>query len=223
LSRRHSARAARALIALAAAQKPDVIAATGDILDNFSDLKESGLSDFYAALLDICPVFAVTGNHELRTEGPAFWRRALGDMGVQVLDNRFTRLRRGNSALVLMGLAGNTPYLPGFFQDIDKSLPKILLSHRPEFWEPASCWAHSPALTLSGHAHGGQVRLPGGFGLFAPGQGLFPKYTSGLYAGGGRMLLVSRGIIQGRFPPRINNKPHLPVIRLRCGETIPYS
>lgn len=64
-------------------------------------------------------------------------------------------------------------------------------------------------LVLSGHAHGGQVRLPLIGALFAPNQGLFPKYTAGLYSEGQTKMVVSRGLDNSSFPIRINNLPKL--------------
>lgn len=81
---------------------------------------------------------------------------------------------------------------------------KLLLCHHPEYW-PERIRALPVELTLSGHAHGGQIRLLGR-GLFAPGQGLFPRYTSGVYEG---RLVVSRGLANTVVLPRLNNPPEL--------------
>jgi predicted MPP superfamily phosphohydrolase len=88
----------------------------------------------------------------------------------------------------------------------------ILLSHRPEyFWRYAESGID---LTLSGHAHGGQFRLPLIVGLYAPGQGAFPAYDSGVYTYQNANMVVSRGIGQSSFPLRFNNRPELVIITL---------
>ncbi|MDO4733224.1 MAG: metallophosphoesterase, partial [Bacillota bacterium] len=92
----------------------------------------------------------------------------------------------------------------------------ILLSHRPEctaFYESSGF-----DLELSGHAHGGQLRIPGLLnGLYAPNQGFFPKYAGGLYQLGKTSLLVSRGLCKSRLP-RVFNRPELAIIELLPGE-----
>ena len=86
---------------------------------------------------------------------------------------------------------------------------KILLSHHPEYYEPF-LKDKGIDLIISGHAHGGQVRI-GNQGLYSPGQGLFPKYTSGIHDG---KLIVSRGIAGTELFPRINNKPEIVYIKI---------
>lgn len=89
-------------------------------------------------------------------------------------------------------------------------MPSILLMHQPQL---AVEYAHmEPSLIVAGHAHGGQFRIPPFGGLYAPGQGLLPKYTSGLYTVGNSRMLVSRGLGNHSFPLRLNNKPHLPIV-----------
>lgn len=98
------------------------------------------------------------------------------------------------------------------FVDDDESSYTILLSHRPELFESyARC---SIDLVLSGHAHGGQFRLPFIGGLIAPNQGLFPKYDAGLYTSGSTNMIVSRGLGNSIIPIRFNNRPEVVVIEL---------
>ena len=89
----------------------------------------------------------------------------------------------------------------------DKRNLRILLSHEPQLIE---YYAH-PAIDLvfTGHAHGGQFRLPGGRGLVAPDQGIFPKYTQGVHRCGKTQMIVSRGLGNSRFPLRLNNRPEI--------------
>ena len=89
----------------------------------------------------------------------------------------------------------------------------LLLSHRPELFEVyVTCNAD---LVLSGHAHGGQFRLPFIGGLAAPNQGLFPKYDAGLFSEGKTKMIVSRGIGNSIFPFRFNNRPEVVLIELQ--------
>ena len=91
----------------------------------------------------------------------------------------------------------------------------VLLSHRPELLE---AYADSGVdLVFSGHAHGGQFRLPFVGGIVAPNQGLFPEYDSGLYTEKGATMLVSRGIGNGILPIRFNNRPEVILAELRSG------
>ncbi len=88
----------------------------------------------------------------------------------------------------------------------------LLLSHRPELFEVyVKCGAD---LVLSGHAHGGQFRLPFVGGLVAPNQGLFPEYDAGLYTEGNTNMVVSRGVGNSILPFRFNNRPEVILIEL---------
>ncbi len=95
---------------------------------------------------------------------------------------------------------------------IDNSYYSILLSHRPE---PIEVYANNSInLVLSGHAHGGQFRIPFVGGIVAPDQGFLPKYTAGKYVVGRTQMVVSRGLGNSIIPIRINNRPELVVIEL---------
>ena len=94
----------------------------------------------------------------------------------------------------------------------DKDAYTILLSHRPELFD---IYVKSGVdLVLSGHAHGGQFRLPFLGGLVAPNQGLFPEYDSGLYTSGNTNMIVSRGIGNSIIPIRFNNRPEVVLLEL---------
>ena len=88
----------------------------------------------------------------------------------------------------------------------------ILLSHRPELFQ--TYVSTGVDLVLTGHAHGGQFRIPFIGGLIAPNQGLFPKYTSGLVQDKGTKMVISRGLGNSILPVRINNRPELVVVKL---------
>jgi predicted MPP superfamily phosphohydrolase len=89
----------------------------------------------------------------------------------------------------------------------------VLLSHRPELFDVYV--QNGVDLVLSGHAHGGQFRVPFLGGLVAPNQGLFPQYDGGVYKSGKTTMIVSRGIGNSAFPFRINNRPELVIVELK--------
>lgn len=219
----------RQLIDLLAAAEPDLIAVTGDLLDSYHPDLELALA-FICEAVEIAPVYYVSGNHEARL--PQLYQQLCEDMteaGAVVLDDRSLLLQRGDSSIELLGLADPNFTISAAMsgqerqQRISARLEdllsgegeySILLSHRPEL---AELYAEAGIdLVLSGHAHGGQIRLPLIGALFAPNQGLFPKYTSGLYRLGETALVVSRGLGNSRFPFIINNPPELLIITLQA-------
>lgn len=212
------------LLAAIAASSPDLIAVTGDLLDSRrTDTKK--VLTFIEGAVKIAPVYYVTGNHESRIDTFPQFEAALKEKGALVLRNESVTINRGDGRICLMGLDD-----PAFSIDhqaiknsviIDKTLRHmeseegvytILLSHRPELIDVYA--DHSIDLVLCGHAHGGQVRLPLLGGLYAPNQGLLPKYQSGLYTKGKINMVVSRGLGNSLDPIRIHNRPELVVITL---------
>ncbi|MFA6670955.1 MAG: metallophosphoesterase [Bacillota bacterium] len=193
---------------------------TGDILDRRGKLDDTGYVRFCKSLSDIAPAYAVTGNHEAKKNRLGEWERVLRRCGVIPMENRIEIFKKGSSGLALMGLEDGIGFLSLYFDGIEgaKDIPRVLLAHRPEFFYSYCSDSNEirPDLVLSGHAHGGQFRIP--FvdrGLVAPHQGLFPRYTSGLYASdNGVQMVVSRGLGNSIFPVRLNNRIHLPVIIL---------
>ena len=137
------------------------------------------------------------------------------EAGVVVLEDRCAVLPVGESCLVLAGLSdeslrdGTVDWL---MEDVPDGL-SILLAHEPQF---ISDYARAGVdLVFSGHAHGGQIRLPFVGGLYAPGQGFLPKLTKGLYEVEDTTLVVSRGLGNSTFPFRFLNRPEVVVLTLR--------
>ena len=152
--------------------------------------------------------------------------KSLQNTGITVLQDEAIELNYGDVCIQLIGL--NDPD----FSERDRLLSEsileaklsqvnisdgftILLSHRPEYFNVYQ--NKNIDLVLSGHAHGGQFRLPFGGGVIAPGQGLFPKYDAGAYTENGTTMIVSRGIGNSIIPVRINNPPEIVIIELNCG------
>ncbi|HHV50354.1 MAG TPA: metallophosphoesterase [Clostridiales bacterium] len=188
--------------------KPDIIALTGDLVDRFADFDAEGLSVLASGLAKIAPCYAVIGNHEVKLGVVDEWVKILKNAGITVLGKSPVFIRRGDSDITLYGLPdGDVTGLP----ELDYEVVNIVLSHYPE-----KMLHYSEAgfdLVLSGHAHGGQWRL-GKHGLISPGEGFFPKYTSGLYHRKNTKMVVSRGLRKG-IPVRILNSPHIPVVILK--------
>lgn len=198
------------------AEKPDIIAVTGDLIDG-AGVEGSGVFDFIDKLkASPAPVFYVSGNHEKRSPESQKLFDYISFAGVTILNNRSVNLAVRGKEITVIGLTDDTAYDPLYLADNPEALGnyKILLAHRPERWPGYISESHSvrPDLILCGHTHGGQIRP--GRALFAPGQGFFPKYDSGLYQteDSSVSMIISRGIGTGKIPFRINSKPHVPVI-----------
>ncbi len=204
------------LMALTEAQQPDLLVITGDLTDSYhTDLDRA--VDSAARLARIAPCYYVTGNHELRMSRDRqreFFAR-LEAAGVVLLRNEAVRLGLGGG-FRLLGVDCNqarTATLRDLMADRPREELNILLAHKPHY---AECYRQAGVdLVLSGHAHGGQWRLPGVGGLYAPGQGVLPKYTAGMYRLGNTVMCVSRGLGNSSFPLRIDNKPELVTVILR--------
>lgn len=209
---------------------PDLICITGDFLDSRRTDLDFAL-ELAGQLTEIAPAVYATGNHEARLKDLSALEAGLAARGVRVLRDDWTPLARGGEEIALLGLDD-----PGFAAGEDWTLAEgldqtqarlsallaqagdrfsLVLSHRPELL-PAYAEAGAD-LVLSGHAHGGQVRLPGIGGLFAPGQGILPRLTSGVYARGETRLVVSRGLGNSAFPLRVFNPPEIVTVTLRAG------
>jgi len=204
--------------------EPDMIAITGDLIDCRRTDMEIALQ-FTAAAMEIAPCYFVAGNHEARITEYDELKERLTEQGVIVLDDKRIELERSGEKIVLLGVndpAFPTKHLYGDTETVMKKKLKaisaeenvftILLSHRPELFE---CYADSNIdLVLSGHAHGGQFRLPFVGGVMVPNQGFFPKYDAGLFTEGMTKMFVSRGIGNSAFPFRVNNRPEVILIEL---------
>ena len=209
---------------------PDLICITGDFLDSRRTDLDFAL-ELAGQLAEIAPAVYVTGNHEARLKDLSALEAGLAARGVQVLRDGWMPLARGGEEIALIGLDD-----PGFAAGEDWTLAEgldqtqarlsallaqagdrfsLVLSHRPELL-PAYAEAGAD-LVLSGHAHGGQVRLPGIGGLFAPGQGILPRLTSGVHARGETRLVVSRGLGNSAFPLRVFNPPEIVTVTLHAG------
>ncbi|MBE6671074.1 MAG: metallophosphoesterase [Ruminococcaceae bacterium] len=211
------------LLDMLRSSKPDIIAITGDLIDSRNTNVNIALQ-FVEEAVKIAPCYYVNGNHEARVSEYAELKKGLNELGVVVLENEKIEFERSGEKINIIGVIDpsfKTDYLFGdstsvmqrnlqILIDVDRYT--ILLSHRPELMKIYA--NNSVNLVLSGHAHGGQFRFPLVGGLFAPSQGLFPEYDSGLYIEGKTNMIVSRGIGSSIIPLRFNNRPEVILITL---------
>ena len=208
--------------------QPDCIALTGDLVDSRHTDVDAALS-FASEAAKIAPTYYVTGNHEARLEEWEQLLTGLEEAGVTILQNESILLEREGQSIVFSGVEDPSFHDDPLLHDTEGVLERnleslspeegrytVLLSHRPEYFDLYEKLGFD--LVLTGHAHGGQFRLPGIGGLWAPGQGLFPEYDAGLYQQGGTAMAVSRGLGNSLFPFRVNNRPEIVAITLQAGE-----
>ena len=214
------------LVAMLRDAAPDMIAITGDLVDSRNTDIEVALQ-FVREAVKIAPCYYVTGNHEARISEYDELKEAMEAAGVTVLKDAQTEISLTGEFITLIGVndpSYQTDYLFGDAKTVmntkleelhtEQDRFTILLSHRPELFDTYA--DHSIDLVLSGHAHGGQFRLPFIGGLVAPNQGLFPEYDAGIYTEGNTNMLVSRGIGNSILPFRINNRPEVILIELQA-------
>ena len=195
---------------------PNIIAITGDSID--SRHTDMGVTiNFFEQAMKIAQCYYVVGNHESRFSKLEYeeFESKIKELGVIVLHNEAAIIEKNGEKIVIFGIDD-----PNFNVDFAENLEKgaqmseftVLLSHRPEYFEDYVKNGYD--LVLSGHAHGGQFRIPFIGGVFAPKQGLFPKYDSGKYTENNTTMIVSRGLGNSSFPIRFNNSPELIIIEL---------
>ena len=202
-------------------QSPDIIVVTGDIIDSRrTDVQIA--RDFVNNASEIAPVYYVTGNHEARVLVEDEIDNVELNENVIVLHNKDVLIEKGKSVIQLIGVddpdykavKNSTEYMNKRLEKYcNNEYFKILLSHRPELFEVYT--QNNMNVIFSGHAHGGQIRLPFIGGVIAPHQGLCPTYDAGLhYATDDTTMVVSRGLGDSIIPLRINNPPELVVVTL---------
>ncbi len=221
----HSSDNADDVVAMVASCAPDAVLMVGDMFDDDTQNRptERTLS-LMRQLSAQYPCYYVSGNHEAWTgEMDALYQQT-EEAGVTVLrmSSGVLTVRGQRIALcgipdpyemVFSGAPDTEEQLRQALEDVDSADFTVLLAHRPEL---LAKYAQFPLnLVVSGHAHGGQVRIPGVLnGLYAPNQGWFPKLAGGAYTQDGTTLIVSRGLAVRTRLPRIFNRPE--VVLVRC-------
>ena len=204
---------------------PDIIVFTGDLIDSRRFNAETSL-DLMKRIVNIAPIYYVPGNHEWRSGRLETLCNDLKDIGVNVLCNAYDVIGKDGDGIYIIGIDDPSIYQAEDIEtkvvkrEIDRMMDeiqdndafKILLAHRPDMFPLYSDYGFN--LVLSGHAHGGQIRLPFIGGLVAPNQGVLPEYTSGEYKMGDSTMVVSRGLGNSIFPQRLFNHPEVVVLTL---------
>ena len=204
---------------------PDIIVITGDVLDSYNNDMDIAYN-ILSQLAIIAPCYFVSGNHELRL--PEEYEQLINIMkklNITYMNNSKQLITKDNESINLVGVEDYN-----FFKNEDKLNHRanfiktleelyspnhfnILLSHRPEKFPIYADIKYD--LIFSGHAHGGQWRIPFIGGIFSPSQGFFPKYTNGNYVLEDSTLIVSQGLGNSSFPIRINNRIELVLATLK--------
>ena len=213
------------LLELVAREKPDLIVITGDLIDQEGQLQM--IPALARSLAAIAPAYYVTGNHEwgLGTARVKELKNLLARCGVTVLSNEYEILERSGAQIALAGVDDPNGYAAQttpeeLYARIEAGAPglfTVLLAHRNDRFDQYAAAGYD--FVLSGHAHGGIVRLPFTDGLISTGMKLFPERTSGVYTAGDSTLFVSRGLGNNTAPTpgfRIFNRPELAVLTLRA-------
>jgi len=206
-------------------QSPDLIAVTGDLIDQEGQLQM--VPALARGLAAIAPTYYVTGNHEwsLGAGTVKELKRLLAQCGLVVLSNQYEVLERNGSKLALAGVDDPNGYadqttpeeLYARIQDGDPGLFTLLLAHRNDHFGQYANAGYD--LVLSGHGHGGIVRLPFVGGLLGTDRRFLPKWDSGVYTAGDSTLFVSRGLGNNTTPIkgfRLFNRPELAVVTLKA-------
>lgn len=193
---------------------PDMIVLTGDLVDsNHTNLDR--VVQFVDEIVKICPVYYVTGNHEYWLDTSEYEKLMDGlvSAGVVILDNQVVEISRGDAKFRLVGLDDKS-LADGTLEALlsDEKELTVVLAHEPQYL--ARYAGTGVDLVLSGHAHGGQFRLPFVGGIVAPDQGFLPEYTAGEYYMNGTEMIVSRGLGNSVIPVRLFNYPEIVCVDL---------
>ena len=212
------------LLAMLREAEPDIIAITGDMIDSRNTNVAVAMAFAEEAML-IAPCYYVTGNHEARVSEYDELKAGLEACGVVVLENKRAKIELSGETITLLGVddpSFNTDYLFGDSASVvSNTLAEIsteddgftvLLSHRPELFD--TYVENKVDLVFSGHAHGGQFRIPFIGGVVAPNQGVFPKYDAGIFTEGNTNMVVSKGVGNSIIPFRVCNRPEVILIEL---------
>ena len=205
---------------------------TGDMI-NTKDENYSVFLSLAKSLAERYEVYYVVGNHEqnLKDKQRVELINNIRNLGIVILDNEKTVIEKNGESINLYGLWFNLRYyrnlkdeytrdyyfgteqMKKVLGDCDKRRFNVILTHNPVFFDTYSEWGAD--LSLSGHIHGGMIRIPFVGGLFSPEKELFPKYNSGVFENNDSSLIVNRGLGNGDFGFRFLNCPELTVITLK--------
>ena len=200
---------------------PDYIFLTGDLLDQYRKTPHSYAAALGGALADIAPTYFITGNHEWALPGVRELKRELEEAGVAVLSNEYVLLERSGDRVLLAGIDDPNGFADQktpeeLAQEVREAWGDgfwLLLAHRNNYFEREYSLLGAD-LVISGHGHGGLIRLPFTDGLVSAERRLFPSYTAGFYTANGSDVFVSRGLGNSGPTLRLFNRPEVVVLTL---------
>ncbi|NLM09241.1 MAG: metallophosphoesterase [Clostridiaceae bacterium] len=212
-------------------ENPDIVVMTGDMV-NSRDTDFEVFINFARQISKSYDIYYIVGNHEqnLSDDKRKILIDNLNEIGIRVLDNEKVMITRGTDSINLYGLWFNLRYykdlnneytkdvffgadqIQSILGNLDTDSYNILLTHNPLYADTYSDWGAD--LILSGHMHGGMIRVPFIGGLLSPEREFFPKYDAGKYQVNGKILIVNRGLGNGDFGIRVFNRPEISVITL---------
>lgn len=200
---------------------PDYIFLTGDLLDQYRKTPHSYAAALGGALADIAPTYFITGNHEWALPGVRELKRELEEAGVAVLSNEYVLLERSGDRVLLAGIDDPNGFADQktpeeLAQEVREAWGDgfwLLLAHRNNYFEKQYSLLGAD-LVISGHGHGGLIRLPFTDGLVSAERRLFPSYTAGFYTANGSDVFVSRGLGNSGPTLRLFNRPEVVVLTL---------
>ncbi len=205
------------------ASRPDIVIFGGDVIDAW------GGTEYALRIMKMAnekyPCVYTPGNHESMRDDMDEFSKQVSDIGIPILLGNKAEFKVKGQSIRIYGIqevqswGRKAPQIDECYDDLDENYYNILLAHQPEQIDRILRSDKHFDLILSGHAHGGQWRLPKILdqGLYAPDQGIFPKYTSGQYSYDSTTHIISRGLarpVRMIFIPRIFNRPELSVIKI---------
>ncbi len=197
--------------------EPDMIVFTGDMIDRDYDEILPSTINLIEAMAKLAPVYAVTGNHENDSPVKEGLLTVYEYCGVQEITDKQVKIEKDGEAILLTGLDGYHPRyikIPKADEDYENMF-NILLYHWADHFDELTGYGFD--LVLSGHIHGGVIRLPFIGGLLGNDKTLFPKYSSGFYQIGDRVMLCNRGLGETSVF-RFNNRPQVLLLTLKCSD-----
>lgn len=199
--------------------QPDYIFMTGDMADKLFTNTDIA-NEFMEKVAEIAPSYLVWGNHDKSLTNSEFEKmnNFVKEKGITVLDNQSVIIERNDEKILITGVYNYTEDIDGKELLQGDDIFSIWLNHFPENFENIADGSAKTGtqmdLLFTGHAHGGLIWLPFIKGLYAPGQGFFPDYTSGIYEYNGSSMIVSRGVGNSTFTRRFFDSFHLVVCEL---------
>jgi len=204
--------------------QPDIITITGDLFDGDRTNIPNNLQ-LVKRLTSIAPVYVILGNHEFANDDYIRLIQLVEEAGARVIRNELVTINDKNTPIMIIGL--DDPAAWGWplsykaqtqltaqtlnkimtSPEFDSTAPRLILAHRPELW--SQYLLANPLIILSGHTHGGQIRLPLIGAIYVPNQPLLAQYDEGIFAIANSYLIISRGLGNSFINCRFNNYPEI--------------